>query len=492
MPLDAGGGAVAVGAVRLRTPGLQGQAQVLPAFSARTRSVDGATNAFEAALDAEHVQAQHTVRIADARATEPPLAASRSLDAPGEGLPAIEIEVPAPPPGAGQMLLYTDAQGVTTWQFARPQQATRSLDGAATRQYVVPRGSSEGTPEVGTRGLIGAVGEHLFKTLVFPLIDPLLGAVGDHFAGRWEAQNRPYRVRSFTPHDYARADVPPLGGEQWRQLAQGRALLLVHGTFSQAHSAFGGFAPETVAALHQAYGGRVFAFDHFTLSHDPRENVARLFQSVPEEVRLDVDIVCHSRGGLVSRVLAEQQGTFSLGSKGLRVGKVVFVASPNAGTALADRDHMGDLLDTFTNVLNFIPDNPVTDVLGGVVTVAKQLAVGAMGGLDGLMAMTPGGPFQQTLNRAGDGDGVHYFALGARYTPTDPGLRAFVTGRLLNKVFGADNDLVVPTESVYAANGSGRFPIEARHVFEAPDGVSHTSFFQHPAAQRKLLEWLHP
>ena len=60
------------------------------------------------------------------------------------------------------------------------------------------------------------------------------------------------------------------------------------------------------------------------------------------------------------------------------MGRVVFVAGPNAGTILADADHLGDLVDRYTNLLAFFPDNEVTDVLEGVITVVKQLAVGAV------------------------------------------------------------------------------------------------------------------
>ncbi len=34
------------------------------------------------------------------------------------------------------------------------------------------------------------------------------------------------------------------------------------------------------------------------------------------------------------------------------------------------------MIDTYTNVFNFFPDNGVTEVLEGIVTVAKMIAVG--------------------------------------------------------------------------------------------------------------------
>ena len=480
--LDATGGSVTLGAVTVRTRGLDGHARVLPSadFSARTRSVERVSDTFEAVLAREHVATQQTVEIAGAR--------TRALGAE----PQIEVEVPAAE-GQGQALLYTDESGVTTWQFAedvRPgAAATRSVDG--TRRFVVGRPAPAPTGEVGTRGLVGAVGKKLLKLLVFPLVDPIIGAVSAGFAARWENVHRPYGLRPFAPDGFGAPAAAPLGPDDWPRLGAGRSLLFVHGTFSRAHSAFGGLAPETVAELWRRYEGRVFAFDHPTLSVDPRRNVEWLVERLPDDAALDVDVVCHSRGGLVGRVLAEQQGTLSLGARALRVGSVTFVATPNAGTPLADPAYLGDLVDTYTNLLNFVPDNPVTDVLEGVVTVAKQLAVGALGGLDGLQSMRPDGDFQRWLNAEGPPGETAYYALGADFTPREPGFRAWAKDRLMDAVFEkAENDLVVPTAGVYDANGSGSFPIDERRVFPASAGVSHVSFFQDPAAQEALLDWL--
>ena len=478
--LDAAGGAVDLGAVTLRTAGLDGTARVLPApaFSARTRSVELATGDLEAVLEREHVETQRTVEIEGARTRGPGAEA------------AIEVEVPSVE-GQGQLLLYTDESGVTTWQVAEDVRAggaaARSVGG--TRTFVVRRAGPAPAGAPAARGIIGAVGKKLLKLLVFPLLDPVVGAVSAGYAGRWEARHRPYGLRPFAPDGF-RAPAAPLGPDDWRRLGAGRSLLFVHGTFSRAHAAFGGLAPEALAELSRRYGGRVFAFDHPTLSDNPAENVAWLVDRLPDDAALDLDVVCHSRGGLVSRVLAEQQGTLSLGARSLRVGSVVFVAAPNAGTRLADPEHMGDFVDTYTNLLNFVPGNPVTDVLEGVVTVAKQLAVGALGGLSGLQSMRPGGDFQRWLNAEGGRGGTTYYALGADFTPREPGFRAWAKDRLMDAVFGAENDLVVPTAGVYGANGSSLFPIEERHVFPASAGVAHSSFFQAPAAQGALLKWL--
>ena len=161
--------------------------------------------------------------------------------------------------------------------------------------------------EAATRSLGGAIGKKLLKVLVFPLIDPIIGKIGEDFASKWEAKKRPYGLRTFTPDDYNQEAGTPITPERLRQMSGGRALLFVHGTFSRAFSAFGALSRPTVEKLHEIYQGRVFAFDHFTMSEDPIQNARWFVDHLPPNLHLDVDIICHSRGGLVSRILAERQ-----------------------------------------------------------------------------------------------------------------------------------------------------------------------------------------
>lgn len=483
-PLSPNGNAVRVGNVLLRTPGLAGEAQELAPGAPGTRAAEGATEDLDRALAESGVVSQETIEIAGTREVGAPGGAGVRSTVHDE--PAIEVTVPDAGEDWGQFLLAVDESGVATWNF--PVDQANRLDvtrGTSTRTYVVRRfvAPSEGAAE--TRGLIGAAGKKILKVLAYRLLDPIAGAVGDFFVSRWEAKKRPYRFRSFLPESFRSAEAPILGAEDWGRLSAGRSLLLIHGTNSRTHLAFSGLTEETVRALHERYQGRVFAFDHLTLSEDPQKNVEWFRANLPEGSRLDVDIVCHSRGGLVARTLAER----SVHSPDLSVDRIVFVAVPNAGTILADAKYMGDFLDTYTNLLNFLPDNGVTEVFEGIVAVAKQLAVGALKGLDGLQSMRPGGDFLKTLN-AGEKDAKRYFALTSRYEPTVPGWKAWAADRLLDKIFKADNDLVVPTLGVYDKNGSGFFPIEERVIFETGDGISHTRFFGERRVQEKIVEWL--
>jgi hypothetical protein len=483
--LNPNGNPVSIGNVILRSPGLDGEATQHGSGTTGLRAAALTTSALEDVLAREQLEVQETVEITSAREVDAGGAAVRSTTL---GEPAIEITVPDPGEAWGQLVLSTDESGVVTWHFARDENlAVDTVRGRSTRTYVIPRRVGVTPPTAETRGLIGALGKKLIKVLAFPLIQDGIGEVGDFFAARWEAANRPYGVRTFGPDDYRNDDGDSV---DWKTLEEGRALLFVHGTFSRANSGFGALPHDHVKDLHRIYGGRVFAFNHFTLSDDPRQNVEWFINQLPSDSTLDLDIVSHSRGGIVARVFAEKQSEFSLGSRSFNVNKVVFVATPNAGTALADPDHMGDLIDSYTNILNFLPDFGVLDIFDGIVTVAKHIAVGALRGLEGLQSMNPRGEFLTRWLNVGPTNSTRYFALAADYEPAQPGLKTYARDILMDKIFGDENDLVVPTEGVFSDNGSEHFPIEDRHVFDRDAGIQHSNFFSNSAAMSKMLEWL--
>jgi hypothetical protein len=452
------------------------------------RSAELATTDLDEALAAEHIQTFETIEITNTREVPTGAGVTRSTDL---GEPALELTVPDPGPDWGQVVLAVDESGVVTWNVARTTDGGVDVTrGGASRTYVIRRRVPPPSAPAETRGLLGVAGRKLLKVLVFPLIDPVVGDVGERLAARWEAVKRPYRLRTFTPEDYQSSDATQLTEDAWQRLQAGPALMLVHGTFSRAHSGFGAFPPDLVEWLHERYEGRVFAFDHYTLSEDPRQNVEWLLGQVPDDARLNLDIICHSRGGLVSRLLAEQQADLPLGTRQVDVGRVVFLAAPHAGTILADPEHLGDLVDAATNLLNLVPDIGISDVLGAVITVVKQLAVGALGGLDGLTSMAPGGEVLATLNGAPKAP-ARYYALAADFEPASgSGLAAYARDTLHDLLFRAPNDLIVPTSGAWDTNGSANFPIEDRYIFPASDGVAHNDYARHPVTAERVREWL--
>ncbi len=495
--LDPDGRPVFVGAdVVLETPGLTGEAEILDTAGPGMRAAENTTPALEAAIRSTGLFEQLTLVIDGA--DEVPQPAGTLLRSNARGEAALIAEVPGPGDGFHQMLLHVDEEGVATWCFPEPVDAAaaeivhRSGD---RRRYVVPKHVPR-RPSTGTRGLFGYLGRKILKVVAFKALELVGGVVGEFFVSRWEQAKRGYALRSFTPDDYATEGGTPLGGADWRALAGGRALLFVHGTFSRAHSAFGQLPRDDVVELHQRYGGRVFAFDHPTASHTPDENVRHLLAAVPAGMQLDVDIVCHSRGGLVSRDLVERHADGAL-----RVGNLVHVAVPNAGTPLADPKHMGTFLDTYTSMLSLLPDNGVTDVLEIVISVLKQVAVGTLAGLDGLQSMNPGGTWIAALNGApaptpaaapppAPAPATTYRAMAAEYEPTDSALM-HVADRVVDAAFESmRNDLVVPTDGVHSANGSPRFPIDGPLVLPGSEGVWHSGFFGRDDVVARLHEWL--
>lgn len=488
-PLDPTGAPTRIGAAVVRTPGLAGEASELPSMTSdvRARGID-TTNVLEEAIRRQGLHRQQVIQLNQTREVRAPTARTRST---ALGEPAIELEVPDPGPESGQLVLYTDEAGVSTWNLARNEAGDVSTTrGRATRTYLIRRHVAQPSGTRAARGLVSGAAMKVLQVLVFPLVDPVFGRVARDFAKSWEQKKRPYRIRRFGPGDYATESVAPLEMSDWTKLASGRALLFVHGTFGRAHLAFPTFPSTFMQSINDAYGGRLFAFEHFTISEDPRLNAQRFVDALPAGIRLDIDIINHSRGGLVSRALAELLPQLDLRGRKLTVGTVVHIASPSAGCVLADANAMTHLIDRYTNWMQFLPANAAVDVLEAAITVLKMLAVGAFNGLDGLACMAPGSAFFQAINAPGVSTASRYRALAANYEPIDGELRTFVHNAAMDQIFKQDNDLVVPTGGVWESNGSPMFPIAERLVFGKTDGIDHGGFFADARAQAKILEWL--
>ena len=484
--LEADGTPVMIDDVEVVSPGLTGTVEVYYPGAAGLRGPEDASDLLLAALDAADMQDQLTVEITDQ--AEEPEAASSPARSTSRGEAGLTITVPGPGTGLGQVLLAVDESGTLSWVLPddqpTPEAATRGDD---RRSYTVPRSVAVGE-DTGSRGLIGAIGKKVLKVLAFQLLGATAGAVAQHFAAQWERAHHPYRLRDFTPQTYASPEVPPLTAEDLSGLTAGPALLLIHDAMNLTHSGFGRLPAAAVADLHARYGGRVFAFDHPTLSVSPTDNARRLAE-LAQGANIEVDILAHGRGGLVARVLSEHSA--AIGPNGLTVRRLVMAGAPNAGTRLADFEYLGDLVDTVTNVLDLFPDVGVTDVLSIVISVVKQLAVGALTGLDGLTAMQPDGDYLRWLNQPGR-DAAAYFAIASSYEPApDAPLGRLARTRLTGAVFaGAANDLVVAQESVSAANGATPFPVAESVTLVGDRSVDHFSYWSSPHVLAQLQTWL--
>jgi pimeloyl-ACP methyl ester carboxylesterase len=495
VPVDLGFG------VKLVAPGLIGQGRThdarQPGFRDSTPGQE--TAALDEALAAQDMSETMSVEL---DTTEVPVAGPPSgLRAPG-GEDALMLEVPDTGPEWEHVVLEIDEGGAMRWhlpladdnQVAPP--ATRGA--GAVKRFRIPSAVAP-TPtgeQAKTRGLIGMVGKKLLKVLVYPVTDILIGKAIDHFATKWEAKKRPYGLRFMSPDNYATKGAAQLTDADWQHLASGRSLLMIHGTFSTAHGAFSGLRREDIAQLNSMYDGRVFAFDHPSVSVSPASNVKELASRLPAGVRLDVDIVCHSRGGLVAREIAERGPVHGLTTDRLTVGRVVFVGAANSGTLLAQPEHMVNMIDRLTTVSNLIPTGFVSELLDGLIMVVKVIGHGGLKSLDGLASMDPTGPYLKAL-AGGQKTGATYYAITADFDAgaqdsTAP-LKVLVKDKLMDKIFkNTANDLVVPTEGVFAVNDCASFPIESVARLEIPGsaGVVHTTYFLSPDARTKMKEWL--
>jgi hypothetical protein len=241
---------------------------------------------------------------------------------------------------------------------------------------------------------------------------------------------------------------------------------------------------EVRTLLFDHYGGRVFAFDHPTLSYDPLANARWFAEQMPSDVNPTVDVISHSRGGLVTRSLFERT---DLAVPAPWFRRALLVAAPNEGTALASTAKLGALLDTVTNVIGWAPDNPFTDVLEVALTIAKHLAVGAFGGLDGLQSMNPSKQWLDAELPNGANFLDRYRAIGANYEPPD-GSPLFRIARDLatDALFGQkENDLVVPTDGtdIHAT-------ITPALRIAAGGGVDHSGYWRYRDATDHLMQWL--
>jgi hypothetical protein len=497
------------GDLQLIAPNLRGMVTVHRPSPDRVRSAPAlGTASLEAGLLEAGMAELATVEL-DVR--EIPGSPASDVRGPGD-VESLELRVSRPDSGRSAVVLVQDQYGALSWHFPldetnQPQDPVRAGEILVFRiPRRVVRPPAEGEP---TRSLLGEIGKKLLKVIVFPLVEPLVGVAIDRLAEVWEAKNRAYRIRTFTPENYRSDEAEPLQPADWDRLQSGRALLFLHGTFSRAGSAFGGLRPEAIAELDHVYGGRLFAFDHYTLSHSPRQNVQRFLEMLPEGTRLAVDIICHSRGGLVARTLAEEYEQVKRPGVEVQVRRVIFVGVPNSGTALADPDHMVSMLDRYTTLLNLVPVPAVSQVLGGIATAVRLIGQGALTSLEGLMAMRPK---EIEVNTASAPGGQNYYAITADFDPDQAGIGYLVKGRNLAKVAltaGAaitvdkvaddifahmPNDLVVPTDGVFETNGNPNFPISPDRLFrfDRSAGVTHITYFAHDDTAGEIVNWLTP
>ncbi len=303
---------------------------------------------------------------------------------------------------------------------------------------------------------------------------------------------------------------------------QGRILLLVHGTFSNTDNllfegiAKAGSGAQFIADIQDRYD-HVLSFDHPTLSVDPVVNareLAVLLNGAPK----DVDIVCHSRGGLVTRWFVE-----AMERNPTRIGRVVFVGSPLAGTSLAAAPSLRSTLDLLANIGKALGAASVAVPFLSVATGLFQIISSVTRFLaktpvaDAAIALVPGLRAQSRVSnnqelralrlrfddlRGRDFVDDRYFVVQSNFEPEDPGWRfwEYFRGMKLRAVdLGADaiftdekrrpirNDLVVDVPSMTDLHDGGNLiPKKQICDFGKSKVVYHTNYF----VQDKTVDFL--
>jgi hypothetical protein len=410
-----------------------------------------------------------------------------------DGEPAMVLRSPYLGAETAQAVLYTDEAGASRWVFASQtggaQDASRS--GAAAVEFLLPLESAPLPPrsdsQPGTRAALTKLGRRFVHVLAWATGD-IIGKGALFVAERWEKSRRPYQLRRFPFDDSA----PPA----WDEFAKGPALLLIHGTFSTAPSAFAQLSPEATAVLREMYGNRVVAFNHPSMYHSPVDNVKQLFESLPSDVNLEVDIVTHSRGGLVGRELTERATRYDTQGKNLRVRRAVFVASPHRGTILTDSKHGIKMLDRYTNIFTDLPDDAFTITMEALFAVAKLVYHGAAGALPGILSMYPPGAYLGDLNAKPDHQ-TEYYAIGADFKPVGSSLLSrfgwAIANAAVDGIFGEANDAVVPTNGSYELQSPVTgFPIlpKQRLVLGQDAGIHHCNYFGSKRVSDQIIAWL--
>jgi triacylglycerol esterase/lipase EstA (alpha/beta hydrolase family)/CHAT domain-containing protein len=404
----------------------------------------------------------------------------------------VVLDVPRSDDAYGELVIARNDSGY------RIVPRDQELSDSERSRFTVPVAPGPGA----TRGVIGLGVNWVLQKVVFPRVDAVLGKVGEGFVQRWEAQRRPHQMRLYTASGYLTpsADVIEPG-----DLRPGLVLLLVHGTNSLSHarSGLGALPEQTVARLSEAYKGQVIAFDHPTLGTSPIDNAAWLADWLNDiDGDVEIDVLCHSRGGLVTRLLIERPDLIGQDrrrepSPPLPIRTATFVGTPNRGTPLADTKFLSAFGDRLLSLAAVIPDNPVTTTLEGVVTVAKQLAFGLVGGLEGLVCMAPGSKLMLDLEKAWAAgtppvdSSVRYRAVVGDFEPA-PGSgwwHSLKDGGVDVVFAGEPNDVIVPTVSGFDLGAGPGIGFHEIVVFDEHDGVAHSRYFSADLVNRSALAW---
>ncbi len=313
-------------------------------------------------------------------------------------------------------------------------------------------------------------------------------------------------VKASAQVEYKVADAP---------LGKKRRLVLVHGTFSKSEALIESVmkapnGPEFLKRVFAHYD-EVLVFDHPTISVSPVLNAFDL-ACLMTNASGPLDIVAHSRGGLVTRWFLEGFGA----AAGTGPYRGVLVGSPLGGTSLAAPPQLRDSLSMLSNIGNVLKAGGTAAVVyfpliavplallkvaTSVVSVAAKTPI-----IDAAVSMIPGLAGQSRVALNHEIDRIHaitvvkpptYFVVQSNFETDAAGWQFwkwFRPDKLkdagADKLFPGDNDLVVDTKSMSDFTGSKRARIVDTHDFGTSNSVHHTNYFEQPQTLDFILEKL--
>lgn len=288
--------------------------------------------------------------------------------------------------------------------------------------------------------------------------------------------------------------------------SQGPILVLVHGTFSKTEAYL-----EELKSIQEGRDylswadnnyAQILAFDHATISINPFLNALAL-SSLLNQTAAEVDVLCHSRGGLVTRWWLEM-----LDRPDRKRRRVVVVGSTLRGTSLAAPDRVRKGFEHLSNMVRAVGTVssaiPFAAGISGLMSVAAS-SIGAVAhtpAVDALFAMMPGlGAMSRVQNnselnqlQALRGNPVEYFGVKSNFEPPEVTLWQFwkafnrPLGRIKNALAddfifrdkdgnSVQNDLVVDCEAMMGIPAS---IVKEWCDFGTSAVVHHTNYFAQP------------
>jgi hypothetical protein len=279
------------------------------------------------------------------------------------------------------------------------------------------------------------------------------------------------------------------GAEAWRSLLppgqERRALLFIHGFGSSVEGTRGDRFLPLLGGQYDA----ILGYNHPTVSRDPLQNALDLLQRIPDDLRLSVDIVAHSRGGLVARSLIE----LAAPAAHIIPRCLITNGTPHNGTRLADPQRWDRLISICLTVAHGL-----TIATGAafwtplVLEFVLKAAAQSIFSLPGIIAMTPGSDFLSRLNAPTTyvmEQQVCYAAVRSTFDffGLQEGFRLALKALSAQAFIDEPNDLIVPTASMNAIDTSAFALAPERQL---ATNVDHFTYFDNEAVLEFLRQQL--